>query len=49
MLERDEMVYDLGHPALRELRGKHPWIPRRPRRTSPKPERKHSKWRTVTG
>src|SRR6476661_2211253 len=23
MLERDEMVYDLGHPALRELRAKH--------------------------
>ncbi|MBN2195246.1 MAG: hypothetical protein JW751_20685 [Polyangiaceae bacterium] len=28
MLERDEMVYDLGHPALRELRAKHPWLDR---------------------
>ncbi len=26
MLERDEMVYDLGHSALRELRAKHPWL-----------------------
>lgn len=28
MLERDEMVYDHGHPALRELRAKHPWLDR---------------------
>jgi len=28
MLERDEMVYDIGHPALRELRAKHCWIDR---------------------
>lgn len=28
MLERDEMVYDLGHPALRELRAKHGWLDR---------------------
>jgi hypothetical protein len=28
MLERDEMVYDLGHPSLRELRAKHPWLDR---------------------
>ncbi|MGA3123995.1 MAG: DUF6079 family protein, partial [Polyangiaceae bacterium] len=28
MLERDEMVYDLGHPALRELRAKHSWLDR---------------------
>jgi hypothetical protein len=28
MLERDEVVYDLGHPALRELRAKHPWLDR---------------------
>jgi len=26
MLERDEMVYDLGHASLRELRAKHPWL-----------------------
>jgi hypothetical protein len=26
MLERDEMVYDHGHAALRELRAKHPWL-----------------------
>lgn len=26
MLERDEMVYDLGHAALRELRAKHIWL-----------------------
>ncbi len=28
MLEKDEMVYDLGHPALRELRAKHGWLDR---------------------
>jgi hypothetical protein len=28
MLERQEMVYDLGHPALRLLREKHPWLDR---------------------
>jgi len=28
MLERDEMVYDLGHASLRELRAKHPWLDR---------------------
>lgn len=28
MLERDEMVYDHGHQALRELRAKHPWLDR---------------------
>jgi hypothetical protein len=28
MLERDEMVYDLGHPSLRELRAKHGWLDR---------------------
>ncbi|HEY5377150.1 MAG TPA: hypothetical protein VIK01_25895 [Polyangiaceae bacterium] len=28
MLERDEMVYDLGHSALRALRAKHAWIDR---------------------
>lgn len=28
MLERDEMVYDLGHPALRALRTKHGWLDR---------------------
>jgi hypothetical protein len=28
MLERDEMVYDLGHPSLRVLRAKHPWLDR---------------------
>lgn len=28
MLERDEMVYDLGHPALRDLRAKHGWLDR---------------------
>src|SRR5690349_18548525 len=26
MLERDEMVYDLGHSSLRELRAKHSWL-----------------------
>lgn len=26
MLERDDMVYDLGHSALRELRARHPWL-----------------------
>jgi hypothetical protein len=26
MLERDEVVYDLGHPALRQLRAKHTWL-----------------------
>jgi len=26
MLERDEAVYDLGHPALRRLRANHPWL-----------------------
>lgn len=28
MLERDEVVYDEGHSALRELRGKHAWLDR---------------------
>jgi predicted ATPase len=28
MLERDEVVYDLGHAALRELRAKHGWLDR---------------------
>jgi hypothetical protein len=28
MLERDEMVYDLGHSSLRELRAKHGWLDR---------------------
>ena len=28
MLERDEMVYDHGHPALRELRSRHAWLDR---------------------
>ncbi|MFZ5478740.1 MAG: hypothetical protein ACOZNI_18355, partial [Myxococcota bacterium] len=26
MLERDEEVYDRGHPALRKLRADHPWL-----------------------
>jgi hypothetical protein len=26
MLEGDEEVYDIGHPALRRLRGRHPWL-----------------------
>lgn len=28
MLERDELVYDLGHVALRELRARNPWLDR---------------------
>jgi len=28
MLEREEMVYDLGHATLRELRAKHGWLDR---------------------
>jgi hypothetical protein len=28
MLERDEMVYDLGHASLRDLRARHGWLDR---------------------